>query len=282
MPELPEVEVVRRALAPQLEGQQIVSCVIHQAQLRWPVPADLPVLLKQQPVLEVSRRSKYLLWTFPNGVLLLHFGMTGKLRWDALDSVRQTHDHLTWHIGPPDARPAEAGLLLQLNDSRRFGAALWHPAQAGPVANHPRLAGLAIEPFDDAFDGAHLYRASRSRQVAIKTFLLAGQGVVGVGNIYASESLFRAGIHPATSAQRISLLRYQRLAEAIRQVLTAAIAAGGSSLRDYAAPGGELGAFQTETCVYGREGLACRVCGQPIKRIVQAQRSTFYCAGCQH
>lgn len=276
MPELPEVEVVRRALAPQLIRRHVIDCEVHSPRLRWPIDPLLPTYLVGRQVLAVERRSKYLLVGFDNGTLLLHFGMAGKLRWAAPCAAREPHDHLSFVIDQP-----EGSLRLYLNDPRRFGAALWHPLAHGPLEQHPRLSGLAIEPFDARFDGAHLFRDSRRRSVSVKSFLLSAQSVVGVGNIYASESLFRAGIHPERLAGSISRARYDRLALAIRTVLSRAIEVGGSSLRDYAAPGGELGAFQAETRVYGREGQPCWICGRPIVRLVQGQRSTFYCPKCQ-
>lgn len=272
MPELPEVEVVRRGLAPRLQGRLATGARVRAPRLRWPVPADLGERIAGRRVLAVERRGKYLLLDFAHGSVLVHLGMSGSLRFDATLPPPRPHDHVDLVF--------EHG-TLRLHDPRRFGAVLWLEATGEARLAHPLLAGLGIEPFDPRFDGAWLHRASRGRRVAIKQFLLAGHAVVGVGNIYASESLFRAGIRPTRPAQRVSRARYDALAGAIRDTLAEAIARGGSTLRDFSATDGESGYFQADAQVYDREGLPCRRCGAPVRRIVQQMRSTFFCAGCQ-
>lgn len=275
MPELPEVEVTRRALAPHVEGQIVQDVTVRDRRLRWPVPADLRKRLRNQRIERLTRRGKYLLWHLPDGALISHLGMSGV--WRVLPT----------RLGiPPAGRHDHVDLMfaqhcVRLTDPRRFGALLWHPAAAGPVNLHPLLAGLGIEPFDPAFSGASLHRGTRGRSAAIKQVLLAGDVVVGVGNIYASESLFRAGIDPRMPAQRIGPARYDRLADAIRAVLTEAIAVGGSTLRDFVGADGSEGYFMTDAFVYERAGMPCRVCGTAIARIVQGQRATYLCRRCQ-
>lgn len=272
MPELPEVEVTRRGIAPHVEGEVLRRMVVRNGRLRWPVPDELANRCVNLRVLETARRGKYLLLHFSNGTQLIHLGMSGSLRVVDPDDPPSPHDHIDWVFD---------GSALRLRDPRRFGAVLWHDANDGPVLAHPRLARLGIEPLDDAFNGAYLYAATRGRNTAIKQALLAGDIVVGVGNIYASESLFRAGIHPTTPAKRISLKRAERLAATIKATLLDAIAAGGSSLRDFIGSDGTAGYFQVDCFVYGRSDQPCRTCGTPIRRLIQAQRTTFYCPRCQ-
>jgi formamidopyrimidine-DNA glycosylase len=272
MPELPEVEVVRTGLAATAAGRRVVHVVRRAPALRWPIPEDLSDRLAGREVLAVERRGKYLLLAFAHGRLIVHLGMSGTIGWTRADAPLRPHDHLDLVF--------DAG-VLRLNDPRRFGAVLWHDAADGPPEAHPLLASLGVEPFSEAFDGALLHAASRGRRVAVKQFLLSGTVVVGVGNIYASESLFRAGIRPTTPAHRIARARYDRLAQAIRETLSAAIAAGGSTLRDFVSSEGRSGYFQLECKVYNRAGQPCRVCGEPVRQIRQQQRSTFWCARCQ-
>lgn len=272
MPELPEVEVTRRGIAPHVEGRSLRHLAVRNASLRWPVPATLAETVGGQTVREAGRRGKYLLLRFDNGTQLVHLGMSGSLRVVPPDQPPALHDHVDWVFDD---------CVLRLRDPRRFGAVLWHPAEDGPVLAHPRLASLGIEPFDEAFTGALLFAGTRGRTTPIKQVLLGGEIVVGVGNIYASESLFRAGIHPRAPAGRLSLARCLRLAEEVRATLAEAIAAGGSSLRDFVHSDGSSGYFQIDSRVYGREGLPCRVCSTPIRRLVQFQRATFYCPRCQ-
>jgi formamidopyrimidine-DNA glycosylase len=243
--------------------------------LRWPIPADLPRMLRGRLVKNVERRGKYLLFEVDEGWFIVHLGMTGTLR--VLRNVPHPpaaakHDHVDWVFDD---------FILRFRDPRRFGAVLWHPRSDGDVLEHPLLAGLGIEPFAPAFTGALMHRKTRGRTVSVKQALLAGEIVVGVGNIYASESLFRAGIRPTTPAGRVSLVRYELLADAVRVTLAAAIEKGGSTLRDFVGSDGESGYFQLDYFVYDRAGLPCRVCETPIRQIVQGQRSTYYCPTCQ-
>ncbi len=241
--------------------------------MRWPIPADLPTLLADRPVLATDRRGKYLLLRFEHGVQIVHLGMSGSLRRVAMDEAPRKHDHVDWVFDHA---------ILRLHDPRRFGAVLWHPAATGPVEAHPLLAGLGIEPFDPRFDGKWLHDHFRGKRVAIKPALLAGHAVVGVGNIYASESLFRAGIDPRLPAGKVSRPRCDRLAEAVRATLADALASGGSTLRDYVGATGEPGAyFAIHGAVYEHAGQPCRICGSPIRRIVQGQRATYFCPHCQ-
>ena len=275
MPELPEVEVTRRGLAPFVVGQTVEAVVVRDARLRWPVPRDLGALVADHRVEALDRRGKYLLWRFEHGTLISHLGMSGVWRvWPrAVAPLPRPHDHVDVIL---------AAHLVRLNDPRRFGALLWHPTEAGPIQAHALLAKLGIEPFDPRFDGALLFSAARRRAAAIKQVLLAGDIVVGVGNIYASEALFRAGIHPRASARRLGRQRCDRLAAAVREVLSEAIGVGGSTLRDFVSAAGDEGYFMLEANVYERAGLPCRRCATPIRRIVQGQRATYYCPRCQH
>lgn len=286
MPELPEVEVTRLGLVPHLTGRRIVRAVVRHHGLRWPVDPALPELLGGRTVARVLRRGKYLLIEcVPDiahgpqagaGWLLVHLGMTGTLRVLETPAAPGTHDHLDIELADAAGRP----ITLRYRDPRRFGAVLWHDGDEAALSAHPLLRNLGIEPFDTRFDGDWMHARTRGRSAAIKTVLLAGDIVVGVGNIYCSESLFRAGIRPTTAAGRISRPRYAALAEAIRATLADAIARG-STLRDFVGSDGQSGYFQLDALVYDRAGLPCRVCGTPIRQIVQGQRSTFYCPACQ-
>ncbi|MBL8382019.1 MAG: bifunctional DNA-formamidopyrimidine glycosylase/DNA-(apurinic or apyrimidinic site) lyase [Burkholderiales bacterium] len=275
MPELPEVEVTRRGIAPGLVGRRIDAVAVREPRLRWPIPPGLARTLTGTTVRRVDRRGKYLLLdcagTGRAGWLILHLGMSGSLRFVAPGTPPAKHEHFDLQAG---------GAVLRLTDPRRFGAVLWHPAADGPPSDHPLLAGLGVEPFAPEFSAQRLFEATRGRTASVKQTLLAGAIVVGVGNIYASESLFRARIHPGTAAGRVSLARYARLVPEIRAVLAEAIDKGGSTLRDFRTSDGP-GYFQLDYRVYDRAGLPCRVCGTPIRRIVQGQRSTFYCPRCQ-
>lgn len=276
MPELPEVEVTRRGVAPHLEGRIVDSVVLRRAGLRWPFPPDLPAILAGRRILHTGRRGKYLLIGFEHGTLIIHLGMSGHLRVIPPDTELKKHDHFDLVVEGPDGKQA-----LRLHDPRRFGAVLWHPYDAGELAQHELLRDLGVEPLEDGFDGGLLYLATRKRSAPIKQVLLAGNLVVGVGNIYACESLFRAGINPKTPAGRISRARYDRLAQAIREILAEAIVQGGSTLRDFIAVNGQSGYFQQTYFVYDRAEVPCRNCGTPIRQIKQGQRSTFYCVHCQ-
>ncbi|VVE11742.1 DNA-formamidopyrimidine glycosylase [Pandoraea pneumonica] len=275
MPELPEVEVTRRGIAPHVAGTRVARIDVRNGSLRWPVPAGLDALLRGETLIDVTRRGKYLLLEYAPGWLLVHLGMTGTLRVlpepNALPAAG-VHDHIDLVF---------ERCALRYRDPRRFGAVLFHPRTSGDVLLHPLLANLGVEPFSDEFDGNWLYAGTRGRSVAIKQALLAGSIVVGVGNIYASESLFRAGIHPRLAAGKLSRPRCEKLAVAVRETLAAAIEKGGSTLRDFVGSDGKSGYFQLEYFVYDRAGQLCRVCGTPIRQIVQQQRSTFFCPHCQ-
>lgn len=275
MPELPEVETVRRGLTPHMTSRVVRDVYVRVPALRWPIPARLTECIRGEAVHQIRRRGKYLLFEFRSGWMLIHLGMSGSLRWvDAQVPVRK-HDHLDLVFDDG---------LLRLHDPRRFGAVLWHDRAAGPVDSHPLLARLGLEPLNAAPEeiGQRLYAGTRERRSSIKAVLLAGDLVVGAGNIYACESLHRAQIHPATQAGRIGLARYQRLAVAVRDTLSDALARGGSSLKDFVGSDGVSGYFQIDALVYGREGLDCRRCGGTVRRVVQQQRASFFCPGCQH
>jgi formamidopyrimidine-DNA glycosylase len=270
MPELPEVETTRRGLEPHLTGARIQDVVIRHHGLRHPIPKDLKQTLAGLTIRRLQRRGKYLLLDCERGWLILHLGMSGSLRVLPADTPAEKHDHFDLVL--------DSGQCMRLRDPRRFGAVLW---TTEPPETHPLLAGLGVEPLSPAFDGAFLHRVSRNRQTPIKLFLMDGHIVVGVGNIYANESLFRAGISPKTAAGRLSLARCQRLAEAVRDILEQAIRAGGSSLRDFVDSSGQPGYFQQQYAVYGRAGEPCPRCGGAVRQIRQGQRSTFYCPHCQ-
>src|SRR5512143_2319288 len=270
MPELPEVETTRAGLQPRLEGRTLRRIIVRDARLRWQVPADLEARLAGRALDSISRRGKYLLFDFGGVTQIVHLGMSGSLRLAGPEERAGLHDHVDWLF--------DDGAVLRMREPRRFGAVLWTDC---PL-RHPLLAHLGPEPLTPAFDAAYLFAHCQRRNAAIKQVIMDAHVVVGVGNIYASESLFHAGIRPGTAARRLSRPACGRLVEAIKRVLTAAIAAGGSSLRDYVASSGELGYFQLQTRVYDREGQPCRVCATPIRRIVQGQRASFYCPACQH
>jgi formamidopyrimidine-DNA glycosylase len=269
VPELPEVETTRRGLAPHLVGRRVVALDIRQPRLRWPVPRELRTQLPGQRIESVERRAKYLLVHTEPGSALLHLGMSGSLRVLPATTPIGPHDHVDWRL--------DSGRVLRYTDPRRFGCQLWQPR--GTV--HPLLAELGPEPLSDAFDGDLLWTRSRGRRAAIKLFLMDQSVVVGVGNIYASEALFAAGIHPRRAAGVVSRARYARLADEVKRILAYAIRRGGTTLRDFISPDGLPGYFEQELFVYGREGEPCRVCGTPVRASVIGQRSTFYCTQCQ-
>ncbi|MBC7684127.1 MAG: bifunctional DNA-formamidopyrimidine glycosylase/DNA-(apurinic or apyrimidinic site) lyase [Bdellovibrionales bacterium] len=276
MPELPEVEVTRRGVAPHIEGRVVDSVLVRRDGLRWPFPPGLSELLAGRTVTHTGRRGKYLLIGFEHGTLIIHLGMSGHLRVLPFDTALKKHDHFDLVV-----RGADGLQVLRMNDPRRFGAVLWHAANDGDLDQHVLLRALGVEPLEEGFSGALLYRETRRRSAPIKQVLLAGDIVVGVGNIYACESLFRAGINPKTSAARIGRERYDKLAQAIREILAEAIVQGGSTLRDFIAVNGQSGYFQQTYFVYDRAGVPCRNCGSAIRQITQGQRSTFYCVICQ-
>jgi len=269
MPELPEVETTRRGLAPLTEGRVIESVTVRQRQLRWPIPMALKKS-EGQAVVAMERRAKWLIWRLEAGHLLWHLGMSGSFRgWNPAPTPGP-HDHVDIQM--------TGGHLIRYTDPRRFGALLWCP---GDPREHPRLTGLGPEPFDPAFDGDYLYRLSRGRRGPIKQFIMNGQIVVGVGNIYACEALFAAGIHPRRPAGRVGRQRYDKLAQAIVSILQRAIEVGGTSLRDFTVGDGTPGYFGQSLTVYGREGKPCLQCQTPLRREVIGQRSTFFCPSCQ-
>ncbi len=270
MPELPEVETTRRGLAPNLVGRRIEGAVIRNRSLRWPIPRGLSRTLYGQRVLSVDRRAKYLLIKCERGTLIVHLGMSGSLRVVANNCAPRAHDHFDLLIS--------GGAIMRLTDPRRFGAVLW---TTGDALAHTLLAQLGPEPLSDAFDGAALHAATRGRGAAIKLAIMDSRIVVGVGNIYASEALFRAAINPKVSAGKLSRARCERLVSAIKETLTAAIDSGGSTLRDFFHADGNSGKFQLQIWVYGRAGELCKICGSRIRGIRQGQRSTCYCPKCQ-
>ena len=276
MPELPEVEVTRLGIQPHLEGRKLSAVKIIDGRLRWPVPSNLGKLLPGQQVLGIERRGKYLLMEFDTGYLLLHLGMTGTLRVLPSSDPLKLHDRVTFEFDK---------LSLRLHDPRKFGAVLWHPKSKGPIESYTLLQKLGVEPFSPEFAGELgaevLYQKSRNRSIAVKQFLLAGQAVVGVGNIYCSESLFEAGIHPAKAAGKLTRPQCSRLASSVRSILERAIAAGGSSLKDFVNSAGDPGHFMMQTKVYDRKDQPCKVCKTVIKQLVQGQRSTYFCPQCQ-
>jgi formamidopyrimidine-DNA glycosylase len=270
MPELPEVETTRRGLLPLVVNQRIRAAFVRNRALRLPVPRDLPRALAGQTISGIARRGKYLLFAFDAGTLILHLGMSGRL-W-LVDSAASPgpHDHFDLLL--------ENGNVVRLRDPRRFGLLLW---QNGDPLRHRLLAKIGPEPLSADFSGDWLHRATRNRTAAIKLVLMDSHVVAGIGNIYANEALFRAGINPRLPARRIGPVRYASLAEEIRATLEEAIVAGGSTLRDYVGSDGMAGNFQSRFLVYDRAGGPCCRCGAPIRAIRQGQRSTFYCPRCQ-
>ncbi len=270
MPELPEVETTRRGVEPLVAGLTVSRVVVHDARLRQPVPRDLGRRLHGEQLLAVERRAKYLLFRFPRGTLLVHLGMSGSLRVVSPEQPRLAHDHVEIVFGNDRA--------MRLRDPRRFGLMLW--CENDPLT-HPLLANLGPEPFEPRFDAAYLRERALGRRGAVKNFIMDAHIVVGVGNIYASESLFRAGIHPARAAGRVSAVRYAALCAHIREVLAEAITAGGTTLRDFVRNDGEPGYFRHDLRVYGRVGEPCTTCNTPVSMRVIGQRSSFFCVACQ-
>ncbi|MGV6808728.1 MAG: bifunctional DNA-formamidopyrimidine glycosylase/DNA-(apurinic or apyrimidinic site) lyase [bacterium] len=269
MPELPEVETAKAGIQPYLEQQRIQQVVIRQAQLRWQIPDAIQSLVGQT-IERVWRRAKYILFETAQGTAIIHLGMSGNLRMVRSEQAAEKHDH--WDM------MLDNGWMLRYRDPRRFGALLW---TTDALDTHPRFIDLGYEPFDAHFTADYLFQRSRKRKVPIKTFIMDAKQVVGVGNIYASESLFMAGINPQRAAGSITRQRYEKLVNAIQTVLRQAIAKGGTTLKDFVQQDGQTGYFQIELQVYGRAGEACRQCGTTIRQITQAQRSTYYCPKCQ-
>jgi formamidopyrimidine-DNA glycosylase len=271
MPELPEVETTRRGILPHIRGQEVSQVLIRQPRLRWPVPLTITQILPGKRLHGVGRRGKYLLLAFAPGTLIIHLGMSGSLRVLSRNTPAQKHDHFDLVFAQ--------GETLRLRDPRRFGAVLWTP---DPPTEHPLLRALGPEPLDPDFDGPYLQQQASSRRIAIKNLIMDSRILVGVGNIYANEALYRAGIHPGRACNRIALARYVRLAEAIKSVLGQAIAEGGTTLRDFQQEDGRPGYFAQQLQVYGKAGEPCPRCGSPIRHKRVGQRSSFYCSCCQH
>ncbi len=271
MPELPEVETTRRGIEPYVRGQQVVAMIVRQSRLRWPIPTQLKRKFTGQVIHTVGRRAKYLLLGTQRGTVIMHLGMSGSLRVLDTHIPPQAHDHVDFVL--PEQR------VLRLRDPRRFGALLW--IEDNPLL-HPLLRDLGPEPLSDSFNGDYLYQMSRARRVAVKAFIMNSHIVTGLGNIYANEALFHAGIHPRRAVNLIARNRYRRLAESIKWVLQNAIAYGGTTLRDFTHEDGKPGYFRNELQVYGRAEEPCINCGQPIVVRSQGQRATYYCPRCQH
>jgi formamidopyrimidine-DNA glycosylase len=270
MPELPEVETTLRGIAPALKGGRIREVLVRNPSLRWPVP-DAVQAAAGQRVSHCRRRAKYLLFELESGSgLLMHLGMSGSMRICSADDPPRKHDHFDIVL--------DSGQCVRFNDPRRFGALLWWDA---PAEAHELLCHLGPEPLSAVFNGPHLHRRSRGRRGAVKNFIMDGRVVVGVGNIYASEALFMAGIHPARPAGRVSLPRYEALAAATKDVLSRAIRRGGTTLRDFLDPDSNPGYFAQELLAYDREGQACTRCDGTIRKKVIGQRSSYYCPRCQ-
>jgi formamidopyrimidine-DNA glycosylase len=269
MPELPEVETTRRGLAPHVVGRTIARIEVREPRLRWPVASDLPSALAATRIEAVERRAKYLLFAPSAGTLVVHLGMSGSLRYLPAPMPPSLHDHIDVHF--------DGGGTLRFNDPRRFGSFM---LTATP-SKHPLLKDLGPEPLGAEFDAEYLWSASRNRRVAIKQHLMNGRVVVGVGNIYASEALFRAGIHPRRTAGRIARARFEPLVASVRDVLRDAIDEGGTTLRNFVGGDGQPGYFRGSLRVYERDGQPCMACGTKIERRVLGQRATYYCPRCQ-
>lgn len=269
MPELPEVETTRRGILPYIDQQIVAEVIVRQPKLRWPVPPEIHQM-EGQTIESVKRRGKYILLETARGTALIHLGMSGSLRVVDKDLLVEKHDHIDFVF--------QNNKVIRLRDPRRFGAVLW--TRQDPLI-HKLIRSLGPEPLNDEFNMDYLYQQSRNRTVSIKQFIMNGHVVVGVGNIYACESLFKAGISPKRSASKVSKKCYLKLVEMIKEVLAQAIEQGGTTLRDFVQAEGNPGYFQQKLYVYGRAGEPCLVCDSMIKKITQGQRSTFYCGKCQ-
>lgn len=271
MPELPEVETTCRGIAPHIESQTVQQVIVRQAKLRWPVSPEIQSELPQQIIQQVSRRAKYILISTNTGTLIIHLGMSGSLRILKQSQAVEKHDHVDIIFNN--------GICLRYTDPRRFGCILW-TSQA--IEQHKLINKLGPEPLTDAFEVGYFYALAKTRRVPIKSFIMDGHVVVGVGNIYASEALFKAGIHPSRAANKISKKRLALLLEAIKVILRLAIEQGGTTLKDFVNSEGKPGYFQQTLATYGRKGEPCLTCDSSIKQITIGQRSTFYCPTCQH
>ncbi len=274
MPELPEVETARRGLLPHVAGRRVGHVRLRRPDLRWPIPREVEDLLPGQRIEAIRRRAKYLLLDTAAGSALLHLGMSGSLRVLPEDTAVRAHDHVDIGLEGLDGAPDR---VLRFNDPRRFGCLLWQ----APGEVHPLLAGLGPEPLSDDFDGDYLFARSRGRAAPVKTFLMDQAVVVGVGNIYAAEALFMAGISPLRPAGKVSRARYVALAEAVKAILAHAIARGGTTLRDFLSPDGAPGYFEQELLAYGRGGAPCPRCGRPMRQALVGQRASVWCGHCQ-
>ncbi|MCR6663867.1 MAG: bifunctional DNA-formamidopyrimidine glycosylase/DNA-(apurinic or apyrimidinic site) lyase [Luteimonas sp.] len=274
MPELPEVETTRAGIAPHVEGRRVRSVTLRRPDLRWPIPDEIRQLLPGQRIEGVRRRAKYLLLDTVAGSALLHLGMSGSLRVLPAKTAVREHDHVDIVFGDGGRDP---GHVLRFNDPRRFGCLLWQPAGE----THALLRGLGPEPLSDAFDGDYLFARSRGRKAPVKAFLMDQRIVVGVGNIYAAEALFAAGVSPLRAAGKVSRERYALLADEVKRILGHAIRRGGTTLRDFLAPDGAPGYFEQELAAYGRGGEPCPRCRRPLKQAWLAQRATVWCGHCQ-
>jgi formamidopyrimidine-DNA glycosylase len=270
VPELPEVETTRMGLEPHLTGKKVLNLQLHRRDLRWPISPELPEAVLDQHFQSVIRRGKYLAFRMDRGTMLAHLGMSGSLRLSGSEESLRKHDH--WEL------TLNNGVVLRYNDPRRFGLLFW---LAGDWQQHPLVCNLGPEPLGAEFTADYLYQSCRGRSQAIKNHIMNSKTVVGVGNIYAAESLFHAGIHPAMPAGKLSRIRAERLVNEIRSVLTRSIEQGGTTLRDYLNGNGQPGYFKQQLWVYGREGLPCKICGSLLKGSRMGQRATVFCNKCQ-
>ena len=274
MPELPEVETTLRGITPHIDGKKIEKVIIRQFKLRWPIHPNLAQILAGRKVLECSRRAKYLIITFETGILLIHLGMSGSLRIFTADDERiatpDKHDHLDFVF--------DDGTVLRYHDPRKFGAVLWYE---GVIEHHPLLEKLGPEPLSEAFDANYLYQKLKTQKRAVKLALMDNAVVVGVGNIYANESLFLCGLHPLKLAANLTRKQCERLVDTIKSVLAKTIEQGGTTLKDFLQPDGRPGYFAQELLVYGNKGKPCPTCGTKIESLIIGQRNSFYCPTCQ-
>lgn len=270
MPELPEVETTRRGIEPHVAGRRIERLAVHDRRLRWPVDLAMIAAVAGTAIRRAGRRAKYLLLETDAGTLILHLGMSGSLRVMPAATPRVIHDHVDIEL--------DSGQTLRFNDPRRFGSLIF---TTGDPAQHPLLKSLAPEPLEDEFDGEYLWKVTRRRAVAIKQLIMNSRLVVGVGNIYASEALFRARVRPRRAARNLSRAECNKLARAIKATLAMAVKVGGTTLRDYVGVDGNPGYFRQRLYVYERAGKPCRVCGKPVRQFTQGGRSTYWCANCQ-
>lgn len=269
MPELPEVETTLRGIAEHVTGHKVTGVVIRHPRLRWPIPPDLEKQISGEKLLAVTRRAKYLLFSFKTGTLILHLGMSGKLRVLAANTPTQKHDHVDLCFGK---------ICLRFTDPRRFGALLWTDADP---ATHPLIANIGPEPLTASFSATYLFNKIRDRHTTIKVFIMDGKVVAGVGNIYATEALFQAGIRPQRAANKLSLIECEKLVSAIKAILKRAIKKGGTTLKDFTKSDGSPGYFSIELAAYGRDGEPCITCGTLLELSRLGQRATVYCPHCQ-